>query len=531
MKKLLLSTLALVATMFAANAAESTFDWGAQGLTNAEVINGREFKTPEGITIKIDKATSSSDPAFYTAAPACARMYAGNTVTFTAPAGGTLTNIEFGLSTYTKYNMPDGDDAFVASSGTFTSDPTTTFKATWTGSAETVTIELKNQKNAAGKNPQFRACTYTFTYTAGVETVCATPKFSIEDGKYYTTQSVEITSNTDGAKIMYTLDGGAETEYTAPVEVAGTGKHVITAKAVKAGLEDSQIATANIEIAEPIKVPSIDDFKMNGEAEAAGTYFEWTFPVTVVRQVNVAPTTPDGDKRNNIFVKDANGDYMLVFGYGLREYANGDVIPAGVVGEYTVFNGLPEMKNPVPASLAAADTEKGDCTPIVMSTTQVSAADLNKIIYLDNVTYNEVTDATTGKVKSKVFTDGTTDLNVYWQKGWLETSPETGTVLDCIAAVATFNGNLQVNPIEILDASAEPGQGSVESVDAENTVIVANANGIVVTVANAETATIFNAAGQVVKAANVAAGETTINVPAGFYVAKVGNKVAKVVVR
>lgn len=523
MKKLLLSTLALVATMFAANAAESTFDWGAQGLTNAEVINGREFKTPEGITIKIDKATSSSDPAFYTAAPACARMYAGNTVTFTAPAGGTLTNIEFGLSTYTNYNMPDGDDAFVASSGTFTSDPTTTFKATWTGSAETVTIELKNQKNAAGKNPQFRACTYTFTYTAGVETVCATPKFSIEDGKYYTTQSVEITSNTDGAKIMYTLDGGAETEYTAPVEVAGTGKHVITAKAVKAGLEDSQIATANIEIAEPIKVLSIDDFKMNGEAEAAGTYFEWTFPVTVVRQVNVAPTTPDGDKRNNIFVKDANGDYMLVFGYGLTEYANGDVIPAGVKGEYTVFNGLPEMKNPVPASLAPA-TEKGDCTPVVMTTTQVSAADLNKIIYLDNVTYNVVD-------KSKTFTDGTTDLNVYWQKGWLETSPETGTVLDCIAAVATFNGNLQVNPIEILDASAEPGQGSVESVDAENTVIVANANGIVVTVANAETATIFNAAGQVVKAANVAAGETTINVPAGFYVAKVGNKVAKVVVR
>lgn len=520
MKKLLLSTLALVATMFAANAAESTFDWGAQGLTNAEVINGREFKTPEGITIKIDK-TSSSDPAFYTAAPACARMYAGNVITFTAPAGGTLTNIEFGLSTYTNYNMPDGDDAFVASSGTFTSDPKTTFKATWTGSAESVTIELVNKKNANKKNPQFRACTYTFTYTAGVETVCATPKFSVEDGKYYTTQSVEITSNTDGAKIMYTLDGGAETEYTAPVEVAGTGKHVITAKAVKAGLEDSQIATANIEIAEPIKVSSIDDFKMNGEAEAAGTYFEWTFPVTVVRQVNVPQTS--GDNRNNIFVKDANGDYMLIYGFALTEYANGDVIPAGVVGEYTVFNGLPEMKNPVPASLAAA-TEKGDCTPVVMTTTQVSAADLNKIIYLDNVTYNVVD-------KSKTFTDGTTDLNVYWQKGWLETSPETGTVLDCIAAVATFNGNLQVNPIEILDASAEPGQGSVESVDAENTVIVTNANGIVVTVANAETATIFNAAGQVVKAANVAAGETTINVPAGFYVAKVGNKVAKVVVR
>ena len=521
MKKLLLSTLALVATMFAANAAESTFDWGAQGLTNAEVINGREFKTPEGITIKIDKATSASDPAFYTAVPASARMYAGNVITFTAPAGGTLTNIEFGLSTYTKYNMPDGDDAFVASSGTFTSDPKTTFKATWTGSAESVTIELVNKKNANKKNPQFRACTYTFTYTAGVETVCATPKFSVEDGKYYTTQSVEITSNTDGAKIMYTLDGGAETEYTAPVEVAGTGKHVITAKAVKAGLEDSQIATANIEIAEPIKVSSIDDFKMNGEAEAAGTYFEWTFPVTVVRQVNVPQTS--GDNRNNIFVKDANGDYMLIYGFALTEYANGDVIPAGVVGEYTVFNGLPEMKNPVPASLAAA-TEKGDCTPVVMTTTQVSAADLNKIIYLDNVTYNVVD-------KSKTFTDGTTDLNVYWQKGWLETSPETGTVLDCIAAVATFNGNLQVNPIEILDASAEPGQGSVESVDAENTVIVTNANGIVVTVANAETATIFNAAGQVVKAANVAAGETTINVPAGFYVAKVGNKVAKVVVR
>lgn len=528
MKKLLLSTLALVATMFAANAAESTFAWADQGLANTDKIGDKEFKTPEGITIKINKATGTSDPAFYTAEPATARMYAGNTVTFTAPAGGTLTNIEFGLTTYTSYEIPDDDSGYTASTGTFTADPKGTHKATWTGSAESVTIELVNKKNANKKNPQMRTCTYTFTYTAGVETVCATPKFSVEDGKYYTTQSVEITSNTDGAKIMYTLDGGAETEYTAPVEVAGTGKHVITAKAVKAGLEDSQIATANIEIAEPIKVSSIDDFKMNGEAEAAGTYFEWTFPVTVVRQVNVPQTS--GDNRNNIFVKDANDDYMFIFGYGLTEYENGDVIPAGVKGEYTVFNGLPEMKNPVPASLAAA-TEKGDCTPIVMSTTQVSANDLNKIIYLDNVTYNEVTDAATGKVKSKVFTDGTTDLNVYWQNGWVETRPASGTVLDCIAAVATFNGNLQVNPIEILDASAEPGQGSVESVDAENTVIVANANGIVVTVANAETATIFNAAGQVVKAANVAAGETTINVPAGFYVAKVGNKVAKVVVR
>lgn len=528
MKKLLLSTLALVATMFAANAAESTFAWADQGLTNAQLIGGNEFKTPEGITIRVDKATGSSDPKFYTAEPATARMYAGNTVTFTAPAGGTLTNIEFGLTTYTSYEIPDDDSGYTASTGTFTADPKGTHKATWTGSAESVTIELVNKRNANKKNPQMRTCTYTFTYTAGVETVCATPKFSVEDGKYYTTQMVEITSNTDGAKIMYTLDGGAETEYKAPVEVAAIGKHVITAKAVKAGLEDSQIATANIEIAEPIKVSSIDDFKMNGEAEAAGTYFEWTFPVTVVRQINVPQTS--GDNRNNIFVKDANGDYMLIYGFALTEYANGDVIPAGVKGEYTVFNGLPEMKNPVPASLAAA-TEKGDCTPIVMSTTQVSANDLNKIIYLDNVTYNEVTDAATGKVKSKVFTDGTTDLNVYWQNGWVETRPASGTVLDCIAAVATFNGNLQVNPIEILDASAEPGQGSVESVDAENTVIVANANGIVVTVANAETATIFNAAGQVVKATNVATGETTINVPAGFYVAKVGNKVAKVVVR
>lgn len=519
MKKLLLSTLALVATMFAANAAESTFDWTAQGLANQTEV--KTYTTDEGITITIEVGAGKTTPKYYTSGNAM-RMYAGNKMTFTAPAGGTLTKIDFALRDGS-YNTADNDEGYTASTGTFTADPKTTYTATWTGSAETVTIEIKNQPNAAGKFPQFHTRSYTFTYNAGVETVCATPKFSVEDGKYYTTQSVKITSNTDGAKIMYTLDGGAETEYTAPVEVAGTGKHVITAKAVKAGLEDSQIATANIEIAEPIKVSSIDDFKMNGEAEAAGTYFEWTFPVTVVRQVNVAPTTPDGDKRNNIFVKDANDDYMLIFGYGLTEYENGDVIPAGVKGEYTVFNGLPEMKNPVPASLAAA-TEKGDCTPIVMSTTQVSANDLNKIIYLDNVTYNVVD-------KSKTFTDGTTDLNVYWQKGWLETSPETGTVLDCIAAVATFNGNLQVNPIEILDASAEPGQGSVESVDAENTVIVANANGIVVTVANAETATIFNAAGQVVKAANVAAGETTINVPAGFYVAKVGNKVAKVVVR
>lgn len=75
---------------------------------------------------------------------------------------------------------------------------------------------------------------------------CAIPQFDPAGGKYTETQSVTITTTTEGATIYYTLDGTApttaSTRYTAPVEITTTT--TLKAIAVKEGLGDSEVATA-----------------------------------------------------------------------------------------------------------------------------------------------------------------------------------------------------------------------------------------------------------------------------------------------
>ena len=83
--------------------------------------------------------------------------------------------------------------------------------------------------------------------------------------------------------------------------------------------------------------------------------------------------------------------------------------------------------------------------------------------------------------------------------------------------------------MQFRDASEEPA--GVEGVVAGNTVVKTNADGVVVVAAEAAEVSVYTAAGQLVAAENVAAGESVINVPAGFYIVKAGDTVAKVIVK
>ena len=75
-----------------------------------------------------------------------------------------------------------------------------------------------------------------------VETV-ATPEISFDQA----TGMVSIACATEGASISYTLDGGSETVYSAPFTVE-YGSHTVTAKAVKAEMNDSEVASKVFEI-------------------------------------------------------------------------------------------------------------------------------------------------------------------------------------------------------------------------------------------------------------------------------------------
>lgn len=98
---------------------------------------------------------------------------------------------------------------------------------------------------------------HDFGVTVVGENVAAKPVFSVADGTYKTDQTVTITSATPDAKIYYTLDGKEPTVasgmlYDGPVKVSvpeeTTAQVMLKAIAVKEGMQNSNVATANYTI-------------------------------------------------------------------------------------------------------------------------------------------------------------------------------------------------------------------------------------------------------------------------------------------
>ena len=117
-----------------------------------------------------------------------------------------------------------------------------------------------------------------------------------------------------------------------------------------------------------------------------------------------------------------------------------------------------------------------------------------------------------GECSTGVMSDG--------NKVWTSDVEKTATVS------FTFTKASRIKSMNITYRSIPAGVEGVETADA---AIRANADGVVVVAADA-VAEVYNAAGQLVATAAVD-GESVIAVPAGFYVVRVGNTIAKVVVR
>ena len=328
------------------------------------------------------------------------------------------------------------------------------------------------------------------------------PVFSLESGTYFGAQKVQLVSQDKDATIIYTINGGAEQTYTAPIELTEPDEYTIVAYAKKDGMTDSEKVTKNYTISDYLGCESIDDFKFQAESEAEGTVFEWNFPVIVTAQMP-----------GYTYVKDEAGDAMLIYYYDVPTYKQGDVIPAGVCVTWAPYEGLEEVK-PLPETMLPA-TGNVVANPIVMTAGEIERGDMNKVVYLDNVTYVETK---SGNSTTRTAEDASGSIIVWMQSGWEVSTPASGTEVDLIAAVAVHNEDLQVFPIEFRDASEEPA--GVEGVVAGNTVVMTNADGVVVVAAEAAEVSVYTAAGQLVAAENVAAGESVINVPAGFYIVK-----------
>lgn len=328
---------------------------------------------------------------------------------------------------------------------------------------------------------------------------------------YYEEKTITITCPTEGAEIHYTVTKDnseiASESATSPITLtySETGVYKIEAISSK-GEETSEAVTVTFTI-KSTTVNSIAEFIEVGKELGENVVLQFDCPL-IVTFIN----------NRNMYVRDADGGAIQFYGETGQTYNAGDVIPAGVQGSYKLFNGAPEVENLVQESFKPSE-ETGDASPIEV--TELLAEDVNQYVVMRKMMFTEVS-GSNYTLTNESGAEYTAYKNNYYDG---EVTVGDGKEYDVTGIVSTFKGNVQIT-ITGIELSVEAG---VEGVEAADAAIRANADGVVVVAADA-VAEVYNAAGQLVATAAVD-GESVIAVPAGFYVVRVGNTIAKVVVR
>ena len=334
----------------------------------------------------------------------------------------------------------------------------------------------------------------------------------VTDGEtYYEEKTITITCPTEGAEILYTVTKDnseiASEIATSPITLtySETGVYKIEAMSSK-GKETSEAVTVTFTI-KSTTVNSIAEFIEVGKELGENVVLQFDCPL-IVTFIN----------NRNMYVRDADGGAIQFYGETGQTYNAGDVIPAGVQGSYKLFNGAPEVENLVQESFKPSE-ETGDASPIEV--TELLAEDVNQYVVMRKMMFTEVS-GSNYTLTNESGAEYTAYKNNYYDG---EVPVGDGKEYDVTGIVSTFKGNVQIT---ITGIELSVGAG-VEGVEAADAAIRANADGVVVVAADA-VAEVYNAAGQLVATAAVD-GESVIAVPAGFYVVRVGNTIAKVVVR
>ena len=279
-------------------AAEETITFSEKGYSNAEAI---ESVSGTDFTITFDKGTNNNDPKYYTTGSAI-RCYGGNT--FTVSSTKTITKIVL------TFASGEGSNAITTDPGTYQAKD-----GTWEGSASSIVFTI------GGSTGHRRLASITVTYEEGGEPIptCEAPTFSIESGNYTSTQSVEISTSTEGATIYYTLDGtdptNSSTEYEGAFEVSedATIKAIAYLGTVVSSISEITItfgtgATFTLNDADAIKALGI-------ELPAAGEGTE----VELIEKDGISIAATSGTTETRIF--QGSGNYEGK--YDFRIYKNG----------------------------------------------------------------------------------------------------------------------------------------------------------------------------------------------------------------
>lgn len=412
MKKFyLLFVFAVLASLAGMSAATktATLDFTAQGYANNTEVTSL---TIEDVTITFSKGGNSSNPPKYYKSGTAIRCYAKNSFKIVTTLGN-ITRMEFTFGSDDKNEI--------------TSNPTGFSETTWTGASESVEFTI------GGTKGNRRLQKIVVTYEIADSELIAPEITGVENGgEYYGSANVSISYPDLATSMTYTVtkDGVAAEPVTvtaaAELPIAEVGSYKIEATATDG---TNTLAATPVEFTvKSTKVANIAEFLANG-ATATDVRWEFTCPLTVTYQYKT---------KGHLYVKDANGGALLIYGYDSPTYAQGDVIPAGVTGVYGLNGNSPQMSEVTNLGTATSTEE---VTPAVKTAAEIAATDLAQYVLLKNVSYSPT---------SESITDASGEIAVFNRFSITLPTSETVTY-DVTAIVSVYNGALQVYPIEFTE--------------------------------------------------------------------------------
>ena len=201
------------------------------------LANGVQYSDPFGTNISVTFGGGGNNGKYYDTDTGI-RIYSNGTITITAN-DNVVTAIQ---TTFASANYAPASAEVWSCDGEGTG--TSGVSASWEGSATKVVMTYPSSSG------QWRLQAIKVTYVTDGPPACETPTFSPAAGTFLTAQSVEISSETEGATIYYTVDGSEPTEkspvYTEAISVNETT--TIKAIAVKEEYSNSAVASATYKI-------------------------------------------------------------------------------------------------------------------------------------------------------------------------------------------------------------------------------------------------------------------------------------------
>lgn len=458
MKKLLLSLTAMIMCFGFAMAKEVTFDFVNNtyylGERNSDYYFSSGTATIDEISLSLAKTSGNGWRLWNDGL----RAYTGTVSMNITGENVVISKIVINkLSSKLTSIQMNEETAITKDATSFTFEPNSAealFTIVMSGSKAfttvTVTYEIASDKDAAGLS--FPESAYDAiigeTFTAPELTKATTAAVT------YSSNNVEVASvdATTGAITIGTKPGTATITATAEENdtyAAGSAKYTITVMG---------------------KYNSVAEYFANVE-KSCKSYINFE---TVVVYANGA----------NIYVKEnkENGAAALIYKYD-SNFNEGDVLSAGWIAECDIYNGLPELK---PVTMPTV-TETGAYS-MHKEVNSVTADMVNEVIIIRNVEFEEATPERTADNKATSF-NGTIDGTSYtFRTNFIIESVAAGKY-DVLAAVALYNGNIQLYPIryeEVLEESQVPVI-SAEGANEDNEFC----EPITVTITAAEGATIY----------------------------------------